>query len=83
MGCDMAREFLSQNNIEFEYYDITESMNNLKMFLKYRDYAPEFDRIKADGKVGLPCIITGEERSISFDYRELELEKFKEREFTK
>ena len=54
--CEPVKEFLSKNNIKFAYLDISESMFNLKSFLKYRDYRPEFDSVKANGKVGIPCV---------------------------
>lgn len=79
MGCDPTKEFLSQNKIDYVYYDITESMVNLKKFLKFRDYAPEFEKIKADGRIGLPCIVVGEDRSIYFDYRELDVDFIKDK----
>lgn len=54
--CEPMKEFLSQKNIKFADLDISESMFNLKSFLKYRDYRPEFDSVKANGKVGIPCV---------------------------
>ncbi len=41
-------------------------MLNLKKFLKYRDTSPEFDEIKAAGRVGLPCIVINGGEEIIF-----------------
>lgn len=51
------KEYLSKNNIEFKYIDITSSMLNLKIFLKFRDIDPFFDTIKKAGRVGIPTIM--------------------------
>lgn len=40
------KEFLLQNDINFNYIEITDSMFNLKTFLKYRDNNPQFEEIK-------------------------------------
>lgn len=58
--CDPLRELLLKNNIEFEYIDITASMENLKFFLTIRDKSPYFNTIKARGSVGIPTIVVGE-----------------------
>jgi glutaredoxin-related protein len=51
------KEFLSKNNIDFTYIDITDSMLNLKIYLKFRDTRPEFDAAKKDVRVGIPFIM--------------------------
>lgn len=66
------KEFLSQNNIRHAYLDISESMMNLKRFLKYRDFNSEFDDIKKNGRVGLPCVVVDNGEQIIFDINELE-----------
>ena len=71
--CEPAKEYLSSKNIKFLYLDITENMRNLKTFLKYRDEYPEFEEIKANGYVGLPCIVVNKGEQIIFDYNELEI----------
>lgn len=70
-GCGPAKEYLSKRNIEFIYLDITESMLNLKKFLKLRDNRPEFDEIKKAGKVGIPCIVINDGEEILFDVEEI------------
>jgi glutaredoxin-related protein len=51
------KEFLSNNDIDFEYIEITDSIRNLKIYLKLRDTRPEFDEIKRIGRVGIPFIM--------------------------
>jgi glutaredoxin-related protein len=65
------KEFLSQNGIEFEYIEITESMRNLKIYLKLRDTRPEFDEIKKVGRVGIPFIMINNGEKFIFDKPEL------------
>ncbi len=71
--CEPAKEFLSDNGIEYIYFDITDNMLNLKRFLKLRDLAPEFKEIKENGKVGLPCIVINNGEKILFDYNLLDI----------
>jgi len=66
------KEFLSNNGIEFEYIDITDSMRNLKIYLKLRDTRPEFDEIKKIGRVGVPFIMIGNGEKLMFDEPDLE-----------
>lgn len=61
------KEFLSQNGIEFEYIDITDSMRNLKIYLKLRDTRPEFDEVKKAGRVGIPFVMINNGERFIFD----------------
>ena len=72
--CAPAKEYLSKNGVEYLYLDITENMINLKQFLKYRDNAPEFKKIKENGFVGLPCIVINDGQQIIFDYNLLDID---------
>lgn len=56
-----------QNNIDYIYLDITENMLNLKKFLKLRDNKEQFNEIKANNRVGLPCAVINEGEEIYFD----------------
>ena len=71
-GCEPAKEYLSDQGIEFLYLDITENMTNLKAFLKYRDEYPEFQEVRDAGRVGLPCIVVNKGERIIFDPTQLE-----------
>lgn len=64
--CIDAESVLKQASIPFEYVDITASAENLKMFITLRDKRPEFDKIKKEGYVGIPCFLTDDGR-ILFD----------------
>lgn len=61
------KEFLSNNGIEYDYIDITDSMRNLKIYLKLRDTRTEFDEIKKLGRVGIPFIMLGNGEKLIFD----------------
>jgi glutaredoxin-related protein len=67
-----VKEFLSQNNVEFTYVNITESMANLKAFLRHRDNNPVFDSVKKEGRVGLPCIVVNDGEKFIFGQPALE-----------
>lgn len=71
------KEFLSNENVDFVYLDISENMINLKRFLKYRDNSPVFDEIKKSGRVGLPCIVINDGEEIIFDKEELNLDELR------
>lgn len=62
-SCEPLKEYLSKNSVEHNYIDITESMRNLKIFLKFRDINSFFDKAKKKGNVGIPTIMinNGEE----------------------
>lgn len=65
------KEFLSKNGIEFEYIDITDSMRNLKIYLRLRDTRPEFDEIKKIGRVGIPFVMINNGEKFIFEQPEL------------
>jgi glutaredoxin-related protein len=75
--CDPAREYLLENDINFEYIDITDSMRSLKVFLAQRDNAPFFDSVKTQGKVGIPAIMIGEGDEFYQAYPGMDLSPFK------
>lgn len=64
--CIDAESVLKQASIPFEYVDITGSTDNLKFFLNLRDYREEFNEIKKNGFVGIPCFMM-EDGSLFFD----------------
>jgi len=67
-----VKEFLSQNNVEFIYLDITDSMFNLKKFLKYRDNRSEFEEVRKEGRVGIPCTVINDGEKFIFGEPELD-----------
>lgn len=66
------KEFLSQNKVDFTYIDITDSMLNLKKFLKYRDSRSEFEEIRTAGRVGLPCVMLNKGEEFLFSQEDIE-----------
>lgn len=71
-GCAPVKEFLLQNNVKFAYVDINESLVSLKRFLKIRDTNPQFEEVKAAGRVGLPTIVVEDQVYIDLSQEELE-----------
>ena len=60
-GCGPVKEFLDKNNVDYTYVDITESMKNLKEFLKIRDTHDVYRGIRGRSMVGIPMLKIGEE----------------------
>ncbi len=50
-------EELRNQGIVYEEVNITESMANLKRFLKLRDNRPEFEERKLWGMIGIPVLL--------------------------
>lgn len=53
--CVEAVEVLEKKNADYVYLEFSESIANLKRFLKLRDTESIFDEIKKSGGVGVPC----------------------------
>ncbi|MHC1720960.1 MAG: glutaredoxin [Clostridiaceae bacterium] len=75
--CPPMKEYLTENNIDYIDMDITENLLFLKMFLKYRDNNPEFDAIKANGFIGIPCVVLNEGEKFFFDKDTLNVNELK------
>lgn len=60
---------LDKAGVEFEYLDFSESLRNLKEFLKLRDQEPVFDTVKESGSIGIPCILR-EDGSVTLSWDE-------------
>lgn len=67
--CTAALETIAAKKLDVEFVDIDASTANLKLFLRLRDKAPEFDEIKKNGSIGVPCFVDG--KRIFFDINEL------------
>lgn len=67
--CLAVKEYLSQNNISYDFIEITESLQNLKTFLSFRDNRAEFDNIKKEGKIGIPLITIEGSDKLIFDVK--------------
>ena len=64
--CVEANNILDKANVKYDYINIMESTANLKEFLQYRDKRTEFIAIRADGLLGIPCFVYGEDE-ITFE----------------
>ncbi len=67
--CTAALKTIAEKKLDVEFVDIDASTANLKLFLRLRDKAPEFDEIKKNGSIGVPCFVDG--KRIFFDINEL------------
>ena len=64
-----CREDLEKAGVEYVFLDFAESLKNLKAFLKIRDNSDLFDIARAEGKIGIPCIVR-EDETVSLDWEE-------------
>ena len=48
---------LEKANVEYEFLDFSKETQNLKEFLKLRDNSSLFDKARAEGSIGIPCIV--------------------------
>lgn len=55
--CVDIRTLYDKHNISYVFLDFGETTQHIKDFLKLRDTNPLFDPIKANGQIGIPCII--------------------------
>lgn len=64
--CVEIVKLYGSRGIAFTFLDFSESTQNLKDFLKIRDQNPLFDPVKAEGNIGIPCIVS-EDGTVSLD----------------
>ena len=55
--CVQCRADLDAAGVEYEYFDFADQLKHLKEFLALRDSDPIFDKPKANGRIGIPCIV--------------------------
>ena len=67
--CVQCRKDLDEAGVAYEYLDFSEELKNLKEFLKIRDGNPLFDELRAEGNIGIPCIVR-EDETITLDWEE-------------
>ena len=75
--CTAMKAYLSKNNINYIYMDISGDLLNLKTFLNYRDTSPTFNEIKEKGSIGIPCIVINNGEKFFFDQDTLNLNELK------
>lgn len=71
--CPPIVKRLEEENIAYRKVNITNSMAELKEFLKLRDTDPYFNRIRKENMVGIPTIVVDGENY----YDPYEIEDFK------
>ena len=57
--CPPAMEHLNSRQVQYELLDIQKDISVLKEFLKIRDTQKEFEPIREDGYIGIPCLVEG------------------------
>ena len=67
--CVACRKDLDEAGIAYEYLDFAEDLRNLKAFLALRDQETAFEQVRAEGKIGIPCILR-EDGSVTLDWSE-------------
>ena len=67
--CVQCCRDLEESKVEFEYFDFSDSLKYLKEFLKLRDSSSAFDAVRAEGKIGIPCIVR-EDDSLTLEWDE-------------
>lgn len=79
-GCAPVKEFLDKNNFKYTYVDITESMKNLKEFLKIRDTKDAYKGIRGRAIVGIPMLKINDDVLLALNEEGLLeiIEKYKE-----
>lgn len=67
--CVRCCEELKNAEVPFEYCDFSDSLRNLKEFLKLRDESCVFAESREAGKIGIPCILR-EDGSLTLEWDE-------------
>lgn len=67
--CIQCREDLDRAGVEYAFLDFAEELKNLKEFLALREGNPLFDKARAAGGIGIPCILRPD-GSLTLDWEE-------------
>lgn len=68
--CVDALEALDNRSVRYHFLEFSDSINNLKRFLKIRDTHPIFDSVKKQGSVGIPLFVF-EDGTMTFNLEEV------------
>lgn len=68
--CVDAKALLDAKGIRYLFLEFSDSIGNLKRFLKIRDTNPMFDAVKEKGGVGVPLFVL-EDGTMTFDVEEV------------
>ncbi len=66
--CMAAVRNFDNDKVEYEFYDIGQSLRRMAEFLKYRDTEPVFEKWKAIYDIGIPCIVDEETGAVFTDW---------------
>lgn len=67
VDCADCRYALDKAGVAYEFLDFADDLHHLKAFLALRDTDPAFSQSKAEGKIGIPCILR-EDGSVTLDW---------------
>lgn len=67
--CVQCRKDLDEAGVAYEYLDFADDLRNLKAFLALRDQEKVFEEVRAEGKIGIPCILR-EDGLVTLDWAE-------------
>ena len=65
--CVQCKADLDKAGVSYEYRPIAENLLYLKEFLTIRDRETVFEPVKEAGKIGIPCLVCGEDVSLSWE----------------
>ena len=55
--CVQCCKDLDESGSVYTFCDFADDLAHLKAFLKIREKDPDFDEIKREGKIGIPCLV--------------------------
>lgn len=58
--CPPAVEYLTDHQVDFTFYDISNNLSALRTFLRLREGNVAFDRARQNDQIGIPCLVTDE-----------------------
>lgn len=58
---------LKENNVDFDFKDISSSFPALKEYLNIRETNPIYEEVKNKGELGIPCFLKDEKVTLNLD----------------
>ena len=65
--CVQCRQDLDKAGVAYEYLDFADNLRNLKEFLSIRERELLFKDVRANGSIGIPCIVK-EDGTVTLDW---------------
>lgn len=56
-GCREAKALFEERKVAYEFIDITANVANLRAFLGFRDTLSLFEKIRKEGRIGIPFFV--------------------------